>query len=125
MGQGITVISAESEGVISTTEVTVTPVPLAQILVLPEKWSIFAGDSFPLKAELRDTRGKLVDRPVNWRSKNTRVARVTVTGVVKGMRFGMTEIIAESGGIEGRAKLFIGDPKTGMYPVPVQIIETK
>ena len=117
--QGITIISAQSDGELATTEVTVTPVPLAHIRVVPEQFSIFAGDTFPLKAELRDTRGKLVDRPVEWESTNDDIAIVTTTGVVKGFRFGIVKIVAKREGMRGCAKLFIGNPKTGMYPIEV------
>ena len=118
--KGVTVISAESQGIIATTEVVVTPVPLAQIRLLPEKYSILSGDSFPLKAELLDKKGALVDRPLKWHSEDTDVAYVTSTGVVKGMGFGITEIVAESDGVKGCAKIFIGNPKTKMYPVEIQ-----
>lgn len=117
VGEGIALISAGAAGALASTEVTVVPVPLAQIRVLPEKYSILAGATLPLKVELRDKRGNLVDRPVKWRSEDTNVAYVTETGVVKGMSFGIAGIIAESGGVEGRAKLFVGNPQTGMYPV--------
>ena len=122
VAEGIALISAEGGGAMGATEVTVIPVPLAQIRVLPEKYSILAGGTFPLKAELRDAKGNLVDRPVNWHSKNTDVAYVTTTGVVKGFRFGIVEIVAEREGIEGRAKLFIGNAQTGKYPIEGLIV---
>jgi trimeric autotransporter adhesin len=120
VAEGVALTSAGASGALASTEVTVLRVPLAQIRVLPEKYSILAGTTLPLKAELRDKRGNLVDRTVTWRSENTKVAYVTETGVVKGMSFGITEIVAASEGVEGRAKVFIGNPQTGLYPVEIR-----
>lgn len=126
VGEGVTLISAAAGGLLATTEVTVKRVPLAQIVVQPDKYSISAGATFPLKAELRDQRGKLVDRPVEWRSEHTDVAYVTSTGVVKGLKFGIAEIVAAQDGIEGRAKMFICDPHPpGMCPVEARIIRNR
>jgi uncharacterized protein YjdB len=117
VGEGVALISAGADGALASTEVTVLRVPLAQIRVLPEEYSILAGTTLPLKVELRDKRGNLVERPVRWRSADTKVAYVTETGVVKGMGFGITEIFAESEGVQGRATVFIGNPQTGAYPI--------
>jgi uncharacterized protein YjdB len=113
----MTLISAKSQSAIGTAEIVVRPIRVAEVRIVPNEFSIYAGSTVPLKAELRDKNGNVLDRPVKWSSRNLDIAQVSTTGVVKGMKFGIAEIVAEYEGVHADATIYVGNPQTGVFPV--------
>ena len=104
MNNGSTVIFASIDGVLGWTNVTVVPVPVSTVTVLPATSSIAIGGTAQLTAELRDASGNvLTGRVVSWSSSQTSVASVTSAGLVTGVAGGTATITATSEGRSGTA----------------------
>jgi uncharacterized protein YjdB len=92
---GSALIKAMSEGNEGRLRVTVAP-PRADAIVLksPEK-PIYVGDEVRLEATPRDKRGRVVSRPVTWKSEDDSVATISLEGVLVARSAGSTRIAAE------------------------------
>ncbi len=87
------------------------------IEIVPQKYSIYAGTTLPLTATIKDKKNQLIlNCIIKWKSNHSNIVIVTDNGVAKGMKFGIGLITAECNGKIAKAKLYIGDPKTGLYP---------
>ena len=87
-------ITAESEGVVGSTTVTVAPRPVATVTLSPNPASVKIGQSTQLSLDLRDANGNQLTtagRTVVWDSSNKPVATVT-DGVVNGISNGSATI---------------------------------
>ena len=106
---GIATITATSEGIEGTSEVTVLyvpPVPVASVDVSPASATIAPGASTQLTAQPRDGGGNpLAGRVVTWSSSNAGVAMVGSDGLVTGIGVGTATITATSEGISGDAAI--------------------
>lgn len=92
---GNTQITAESEGVTTSTQVSVTPRPVATVSLSPNPGTVAVGSQLQITADLRDANGNPLTfegRSVNWSSSNQPVASVSGSGVVTGHSVGSATI---------------------------------
>ena len=116
LAPGSVTITAACEDVKGTASVTVTPVPVASVVVAPAEKKLHPGESAQLEVVLRDPRdAPLKDRPVEWRSDAPDIVAVSATGKVLAIAEGTARIIATAEGKSGSAKLQVA-------PVPVATV---
>lgn len=97
---GAAKITATSEGKSGTADVTVTPVSVATVEILPGSSNLTVGQTVPLTAIVKDAKGNvLTGRPVTWSSGAPSVATVSSTGVVSAVGAGSAVVFAS---VEGR-----------------------
>ncbi len=105
-GLGAVVITATCEGVRGTAEITVLRVPVASVLIEPAEPSLPEGATLQLVARLRDHQGvAATDREVRWSATPGGVVELTQSGLVTAVREGVVEVLAESEGISGSARI--------------------
>ncbi len=105
---GAATITASCEGVSGVAQVTVTPVPVALVLVEPVDPVLAEGDTVQLKATLRDAHGAtLHGRPISWKVVPAGVATVSTTGLVTAIHEGVVEVVASSEGIDGNSRVAV------------------
>ena len=105
VGLGTAQITAESEGVTGSVQISVTPRPVATVTVSPNPASVKLGTAFQMSLDLRDENGNqltTVGRSVSWDSSNKPVATVQ-DGVVLGHTSGTATITATVDGRTGSA----------------------
>jgi uncharacterized protein YjdB len=102
---GTVTINATSEGKTGTATLTVSPVPVSTVTVLPPSPdTVFIGYTLALSAVTKDSAGNvLTGRVITWASTAPSVATVSATGVVSGLTAGSTIISASSEGKVGPA----------------------
>ncbi len=101
VGAGATSVSATVEGQSGSVVVTVSPVPVATVAVLPSNSSLVIGQTQMLSATPKDAAGSpLTGRVTTWSSSNVSVASVSATGLVTAVSIGGATITAT---VEGRA----------------------
>lgn len=106
-------ITATSEGTSGTATVTVNPLPVASVSVMPAAPVIFAGDSVQLTATALDGNNKPIPgQSFTWTSSNQAVATVSATGMVNSLTNGSSIITATTSGKSGTATVTVN-------PVPV------
>lgn len=99
---GNAVIRATSEGVSGSATITVTPSPVATVMVSLSRSSVAASDSIQATASLRDASGNVLSgRSLLWESAEPSVATVGTTGIVVGIAPGSAIIKATSEGKTG------------------------
>ncbi len=107
MADGIVTITATSDGVDGTAEITVFA-PVASVVVTPEVDTVIKGTTRQLTAEPRDANDNpLVGRDVTWATSDPALATVDATGLVTGIRRGTITITATSEGIDGTATVTV------------------
>ncbi|MGQ0537390.1 MAG: beta strand repeat-containing protein, partial [Gemmatimonadaceae bacterium] len=105
---GSAVITATSEGVSGTCNVTVSNVPVASVTVTPANPTLGVGQALGMTATMRDGGGTILSgRPVTWASSNTAVATITAAGLVTAVASGTTTISAVSEGVTGMTLLTV------------------
>ena len=109
---GSALITATCDGNQGRLRVTVAPPRADAITVKPPEKTISVGDEVRLEAVPRDKRGRIVPRPVTWRSENDSVATVSLDGMLVARSGGSTRISAELD--EARAKVTVT-----ILPAPV------
>ena len=108
---GSTQITATSEGVEGGVTVTVTPRPVASVVVQPDSIDILVGGTTDLTATPLDADDDpLTGRVVTWSSENETIATVSATGVVTGEGEGVVTITATSEGVSGVARVVVAEP---------------
>lgn len=105
---GSTGITVASEGITATVNVTVTPPPVASVVVSGGT-TLVRGNTLQLTATTRDVSSNvLTGRTVTWSSSTPSAATVNAsTGLVTGVGVGSTVITATSEGINGTATLSV------------------
>jgi uncharacterized protein YjdB len=99
---GKVTISATSGGKTGTADVTVTPTPVASVVVSPAQPSIVVGRTINLTAEALSATGQvLTGRTVMWSSSTPSIADVSSSGVVTGVSAGSAVIFASIDGVLG------------------------
>jgi trimeric autotransporter adhesin len=94
---GMVTITATSEGQSGTASLTIIPIPVASVLMVPDGAVLVIGESTRLTATPIGADGRaLVGRAVTWRSSNPTVATVTETGLVSAVSVGEATITATS-----------------------------
>jgi probable HAF family extracellular repeat protein len=82
------------------------PTPaVAKVEVTAPATTVRADQTLQLTATLRDASGQALSQPVTWRSEDSTVVRVDANGVVTGMLVGTADVVATSGGKEGRLRI--------------------
>lgn len=107
-------ISATAQGITGTATITVTPPPVASVMLTPATASIVVGGTTTLIATLKDAQGRpLTGRTLTWSSSDPAVAAVSAAGVVTGVAVGgPITITATSEGKQGTATVTV-------TPIPV------
>jgi serine/threonine protein kinase/uncharacterized protein YjdB len=112
---GSALITATCDGNQGRLRVTVAPPRADAILVKPPEKAVSVGDEVQLEAVPRDKRGRVVPRPVTWRSENDSVATISLDGLLVARSGGSTRISAELD--EARAKVTVT-----VLPAPVAAV---
>ena len=104
---GETQITATTGGAVGTATVTVTQVA-DSVVVSPPTDTILPGDTLVLVARAFDANGHVVpDAVFEWASGDPAVARVSETGLARGIARGTTTIMAMNGTAQGFAELVV------------------
>jgi uncharacterized protein YjdB len=99
---GTVQVTAESEGVLASTTVTVVPRPVATIALSPNPASVKVATQLQMSLDIRDSNGNQLTttgRAVTWDSSNKPVATVQ-DGVVAGVTPGTATITVT---VDGKA----------------------
>lgn len=105
---GTATISATSEGVSGTAQVTVSAIAVASIEISPGGGSLYAGRSLQLSPTTKDSQGGvLTNRGVTWSSSNSGIAAVTSDGLVSALAFGSATITATSEGVSSSVTISV------------------
>lgn len=108
-------ITATSEGKIGSASLTINPLPVASVAIVPAGATLGLGTSSQLSAITKDSTGQpLAGRPVSWSSDNAAVT-VSTTGLVTGVGLGTASITATSEGKSGTATITVN-------PIPVATV---
>ena len=87
------------------------PGSFAVSVAAPPTQPFTVGDTLRLEAEVRDHRGAALSGPVvTWSSSDSRVASVSLGGVVTAVAAGTATITAASGSASGTVQLSVADP---------------
>jgi uncharacterized protein YjdB len=112
---GTVTISATSEGRSGSAAVTVTPIPVARVVLSIDSTTLIVGASTTLTAQTQSAAGTtLSGRIIAWSSTTPAVATVT-NGAVTAVSIGTTRIVATA---EGRADTAV----VTVTPVPVATV---
>ncbi|MFN8573914.1 MAG: Ig-like domain-containing protein [Gemmatimonadaceae bacterium] len=99
LAPGKVTITATAEGKHGTSAITVSPVPIASILVAPSPVTIAAGGTVQLTATAKDGSGNVLGgRVFTWTSDQPTIATVSSSGLVTGATQGVARITAEAEG---------------------------
>lgn len=101
-------IQATSGGVTGDVTVTVTPVPVANVLITPSAPSVESGDTLRLAAAARDAQGNaLPGRTIQWTSLSPAVASVSASGLVTALAPGSTTVRATAESVSQEVTLTV------------------
>lgn len=115
---GTTIITATSEGASANATVTVSPVPVASLAIVPSSATVTVGQTAALAATVKDANGLTVtDRVVAWSSSDDRIATVSTAGVVRGIAPGSAVVSATSEGVTGTSALTVVSVAVGSVAV--------
>ena len=110
---GETRVTATVDGKSATTTITVTPVPVARVVVAPTPLTLAIGETRQLTATLTDAAGiTLTGRTTTWISADSTKVRVSTTGVVTAVAAGTVSIGAISEGQLGSASVTVPAPSS-------------
>ena len=121
---GGAIIVATSDGVSAPASVTVSPVPVAAVVVRPSTQFLTPGQSAQLQVDVVDSVGQpLPGRTVLWSTSDASVATVTSTGRVTGIAMGQASIVATSEGVRDSSVVTVGPPPVNAVVVsPAQVV---
>lgn len=101
---GSAVITARIAGRSAQAAVTVSPEPVATVVLAPARDSLRIGETLTLTATVRDANDRVLDdRSVGWSTTDAAIATVGSTGVVTARAVGTVTISAVSEGRVGQA----------------------
>ena len=90
---GIAVVTAEVDGILGSTSITVKDAEVRAIQLSQVPTSVVVGDEFSVVASLTDARGVTLDREVTWESSDAEIATVE-GGVITAVAVGTVTITA-------------------------------
>lgn len=118
VGIGVTTVVATSDGQSGTSTISVTPVPVSSVEVLPPTARIPIGDSQQLAAVARDASSTpLPDRAMTWSSSHTSIAKVTAAGLVTAVAAGIAYIVVTAEGKSDTATIDVVVPPVASVTV--------
>lgn len=127
LATGVTTIVATSDGQSGTSAITVTPIPVASVELIPSVARLAAGDSLQLTAVAKDASSTLLaDRSIAWSSSHASIARVTAAGLVTAVAVGTAYIIATSEGKSDSSAIDVTEARVAsvvVAPSPVTVNE--
>ena len=104
---GQAVISATCEGIRGTATATIVSVRAATVVVAAPPGPLRLGDRVALKATVYDASGKVVSRPVTWRSTDARVAPVDASGQFVASAEGWAIVTAQADGVDAHTEVLV------------------
>jgi uncharacterized protein YjdB len=111
-------IVATVEGKADTAAITVIPVAVASVAVVPDAFQLQVGGTREIAATARDAGGNLLTgRPVAWTSLDPSIATVTAGGEVRGVAIGQARIVATVEGKADTANVGVHVPVAGRVEV--------
>ena len=118
LSPGNAIITATVEGKSGVGAITVSPAPVASVVVSPTSATLIVGETLQLEAQPRDASGRpLAGRTVTWSTNRTDVASVTSTGIVAAVSAGTATITASSEGRSGTATIVVQAPTVSRVEV--------
>ncbi|AHG89870.1 Ig domain protein group 2 domain protein [Gemmatirosa kalamazoonensis] len=126
LGQALLIASVDNGAVADTIKLTVTPVPIAVVQVLPIQANITAGQTQRFTATLTDSLGVTVSgRPITWTSSNSVAVPVDQTGLVTGVSAATAVISAITDAVPGLPGSQIGQAQVLVLPIPIATIDVQ
>ncbi|HEX6816160.1 MAG TPA: Ig-like domain-containing protein [Gemmatimonadaceae bacterium] len=107
VAQGTATITATSEGISSTADITVSPLTPDTVVVSPASVSIQPRQTAQLTASVRDPNGQTMSTTVSWSTGDPSLAAVSNTGLVTGVSTGTTTVTASAGKKKTRIKITV------------------
>ncbi|MCC6930789.1 MAG: Ig-like domain-containing protein [Gemmatimonadaceae bacterium] len=117
---GMVTFTATCDGQQGTSVVTVTPINVATITVLPATATLLAGQGLSLALQLADSLNRpltMAGRTITWRSANPAIATVDSLGRVMGIAPGVVDVSATTNGKTGTATLTVRDVPVALVSV--------
>jgi uncharacterized protein YjdB len=115
---GVATVVATSDGQRGTSTISVTPVPVSSVEVIPSAARIPVGDSLQLAAFAKDAGNTpLPDRAMAWSSSHASIARVTAAGLVTAVAVGTAYVIATSEGKSDTSAIEVSEPPVASVAV--------
>lgn len=123
LSAGAAIITASSEGKSAVASITVSLVPVANVIVSPTTSNVVVGQTTQFAAQLRDADGTVITgRAIAWTSNPTTVATVSSDGVVSAIAAGTATITATSEGRSGSATVNVtARPASAVIVSPGQV----
>src|SRR5690348_2114584 len=107
VAQGTATITATSEGISSTADITVSPLTPDTVVVSPASVSIQPRQTAQLTASVRDPNGQTMSTTVSWSTGDPSLAAVSNTGLVTGVSTGTTTVTASAGKKKTKIKVTV------------------
>jgi uncharacterized protein YjdB len=101
-------IIASTEGQSGTVTLSITPLPVASVLLVPASAALRVGETATLTATVRDAVGTtLTGRTITWASSAPAVATISAAGVVTAVALGSATLTATSEGQSATATVVV------------------
>jgi Tol biopolymer transport system component len=108
---GSTTVTATAGTLRATVSVSILPVGIARLSISAFSLGLLVGSTERLTAQAFDAKGRTIAASVEWSTANSDVATVgKVDGVVTGISFGTTTVMAAVGALSITATVFVLDP---------------
>ena len=104
---GKVTITATCEGIRGTAHVTVVSVRASTVVIAPPPSPLRLGDRVTLRATVYDASGKVIDRPVTWKSTDPRIAPVDRAGQVVAQAEGWAIVTAQADGVDAHVEMLV------------------
>ncbi len=122
---GAVIITATSDGVSGSAQLTVTPIKVATITVVPATASLFTGRTLVLTLQLRSATGAVlspVGRTITWTTSDPTIATVDAAGIVTTTGAGVATVTATTDSVSGSATVTVSNiPVAGVTVAPAVV----
>jgi uncharacterized protein YjdB len=119
---GSSQVAANALGKSGIATITVTKVPVASVMLIPDQVDVAVGATFQLSASALDANGTaLTDRAISWATSNPAVATVNGSGLVTGVGVGATTITAASEGKSTTSTVTVSQPVVRVDVTPASV----
>ncbi len=121
---GIVQITATCDDAVASAEVSVTPVPVAEIELLREAVQLELGDTRTLAAILRSKGGRALEgREIRWRSTAPEVAQVDESGLMTALAEGAAEIVLNVEGLQSSLSVTVVPTRVASLEISPSVME--